>query len=189
MQKISNWFYRVSQGWLALAGLIIFMVFTALVLPGQAAQAETYSGDVGSPDSSFFYTADQVYQFAETYGPQGRRSYIQARWTFDVAWPLVYTLFLATAITWLTKKAGQQNGPLKSINIIPVFAMTLDFLENTATSIVMARYPLKTPVVAHLSGFFTTLKWLLIGGSFLALFVVLVMAVITKVREMRGSSE
>ncbi len=187
MKKFSNWLYRISTGWAALAGLIIFLAFTALVLPGQAEQAEAYSGAVGSPDSSIFYTADQLYAFAEAYGPQGRRSYVEARWTFDVAWPLVYTLFLATAITWLTKKAGQQNGPLRYLHLIPVVAMALDFLENTAASIVIARFPLRTPILAQLSGFFTTSKWLLIAGSFLALFVVLLMAAVTWVRGMRGS--
>ena len=188
MKKISNWLIRVSSGWVALAGLIIFLAFTALVLPGQAVQAESYSGDVGSPDSSFFYTADQLFQFAERYGPQGRQAYIRARWTFDVVWPLVYTLFLTTAISWLIKKAGVVDGFLKYLNLIPILGMTLDFMENAAASIVMARYPMATPILPYLAGFFTALKWLSIGGSFLALLIVLLIALWKWVKKV-GQSE
>ena len=189
MKKISNWLYRISTGWVALAGLVIFLVFTALVLPGQAEQAESYSGDVGSPDSSFFYTADRLYQFAESYGPQGRQAYIQARWTFDVVWPLVYTAFLATSISWASKQARQPHPLLKGLNLTPIFGMVLDFLENTAASIVMARFPMKTPILSNLAGFFTAIKWALIGASFLALVILLLLSVWKWIRQPNQSTK
>ena len=188
MKTVSKWLCRISSGWVALAGLIIFLAFTALVLPGQAEQAESYSAEIGSPDSSFFYGADQLYQFAENYGSQGRQDYIRARWTFDVVWPLVYTLFLTTAISLLIKKAEVVDGFLKYLNLIPILGMTLDFMENAAASVVMARYPLNTPILPYLAGVFTALKWLSIGGSFLALLIVLLL-VIWKWIKKDGQSE
>ena len=71
MRKLSNWLYRVSTGWVALIGLVIFLLFTALVLPEQSAQAELVSGEVGSPDMSFFYSLQDIYEMAEAYGEQG----------------------------------------------------------------------------------------------------------------------
>ncbi|MFW5713478.1 MAG: hypothetical protein ACOCYU_02280 [Brevefilum sp.] len=177
MEKLSNRMHQLSTGWAALTALLLFLLFSALILPAQAERAETYSGDVGSPDSSFFYTADKLYQFAESYGPQGRQAYIRARWTFDLIWPLVYTAFLGTAISWLIKQTSQKESRLRFINLIPVLSMLLDFIENSGASIVMARYPQQTPVLAHLTGFFTALKWLSIGGSFVALAFVLLLAI------------
>ena len=189
MKKISNWLHQIVKGWVALAAFLAFLLFTAFVLPDQAAKAEVYSGEVGSPDSSFFYTADRLYQFAESYGANGRQMYIRARWTFDVLWPLVYTAFLTTSISWLTQKARPDNALFQRMNLLPVSAMVLDFLENAATSIVMARFPQKTPILAHLAGFFTTLKWLLIAASFLVLFIVLLFALWKFLKPSKHSSE
>jgi len=189
MKTLSKWLYRVSSGWVALAGLIIFLAFIGLVLPDQAAQAEVYSGDLGSPDSSIFYTADQLAAFAEAYGPQGREAYIQARWTFDVAWPLVYTLFLTTSISWLLKKSGNHTSRLALINLLPVFGMALDFMENTAASIVMARFPRNTPILAHLSGVFTAFKWILIALGFAALILAIFLMLGKLIKKPKQSSE
>jgi len=95
----------VSTGWVALAALVIFLLFTALVLPQQATKAAQKTGSADSPDTSFFYAPDDLYRMAEAYGESGRQAYIRARFTFDLAWPLVYTLFLATAMSWALGRA------------------------------------------------------------------------------------
>ena len=82
MLKISNWLRRVSTGWVTLLGLIIFITFTALVLPGQAAQAEDSSGGAATPDLSFVYSVNDLYEMAELYGEMGRSDYVKARFTF-----------------------------------------------------------------------------------------------------------
>jgi hypothetical protein len=48
-KQISEWLHRVSKGWVALAALVIFLLFTTLVLPGQSRQAEMKSGSADSP--------------------------------------------------------------------------------------------------------------------------------------------
>lgn len=189
MKNLSNRLYQISTGWVALAALLVFLLFTALVLPGQAAEAQTYSGQVGSPDTSLFYTAERLYQFAESYGPQGRQAYIRARWTFDVVWPLVYTAFLTTSISWLILQTKQKESKLRFANLIPISGMLLDFIENAMTSFIMARFPLKTPILAHLAGLFTTLKWLLIAVSFAALFYALLLAVWVLIKPSKQSPE
>jgi len=93
---VSSVLSRLSSGTVALAGLVIFLLFGALVLPGQAAAAEKASGGAGSPDTSFLYTPDDLLRQAEAYGAQGRAAYVRARWTFDLAFPLVYGFFLVT---------------------------------------------------------------------------------------------
>ena len=169
--KISNWLYRVVNGWISLLALLIFIAFTILVLPRQAEKADTFSSDAGSPDMSLFYSPQQLYQMAEAYGEQGRQAYVQQRFTFDVVWPLVYTFFLCTAITWLYRGGFPLNSTWRRANIIPLIAVLFDFLENLSTSLVMLRYPQPTPMVDWLAPVFTLLKWIFVSGSFILLLI------------------
>ena len=174
MKQFSNWLYKISTGWVTLSAVLIFILFTALVLPSQTNQAAT-EDEVGSPDLSIYYSADELYDMAEAYGQSGRDEYIRARFTFDLVWPLVYTFFLVTTISWIYKRIVPEGATLQMINLLPVLGMLGDYLENTATSIVMWRYPLTSPLIDWLAGIFTTLKWLLIAGSFISLLVGLIL--------------
>ncbi len=180
--RCSEHLIRLSKGWLALAALVAFLVFTALVLPGQAAGSAERTGGARQPDMSLFYTSAELYGMAEAYGPDGRQAYIQARFTFDVVWPLVYGFFLVTAIGWLAGKAFQPGSPWRLLNLAPVLGVLFDYLENLATSLVLARYPAQTPVVDLLAGPLTLVKWLFVGGSFIVLVAVAIAAVARRAR-------
>ena len=66
-----------------MVAVIIFLLFTVLVLPNQTRSAST-GEDIGSPDLSIYYSADDLYRMAEAYGADGRLEYIRVRFTFDV---------------------------------------------------------------------------------------------------------
>ena len=169
-KQISDWLRRVSTGWVALAALLIFLLFSALVLPQQATKAEQETGSVDSPDMSFFYSAGDLYRMAESYGEEGRQAYIRARFTFDLVWPLVYTLFLTTSIGWVFGKAFAPDSRWQRANLVPLLGALFDYLENLSTSLVMLRYPDQTAVVDLLAPVFTALKWSFLGASFVLLF-------------------
>jgi hypothetical protein len=175
-RKLSQALYRLSTGWVALTALVIFLLFTALVLPQQSTAAEATAGGAGSPDTSLFYTPDALYRMAEAYGPAGRASYVRARLTFDVIWPVVYTLFLTTALSWLYARAFEPGRPWRLANLAPVLGALFDYAENLSTSLVMVRYPARTPGIDLLAPLFTLIKWLFVGGSFLLLLVGLLAA-------------
>ncbi len=170
-KNLSDWLHKKSTGWVAIGGVVIFILFTALVLPEQAAQAEQNSAGADSPDLSFYYSPEELYQMAETYGEAGRQEYIRARFTFDLFWPIVYALFLVTSISWLTRRAFSPGSFWQRTNLVPVWAMLLDYLENISTSLVMFRYPTRTPVVDFVAPLFTSIKWTLVGGSFVLLLI------------------
>jgi hypothetical protein len=176
-KRISDWLRRVSNGWVAFCALAIFLLFSALVLPRQATRAGGETRDAGSPDMSFCYSTDDLYRMAEVYGEQGREAYVRARFTFDLIWPLVYTLFLVTAISWVFSKAFAPDSPWQRVNLAPVMGALFDYLENASTSLVMLRYPDQTAVVDVLAPVFTLLKWVLVGGSFALLFIGVVAAI------------
>jgi len=170
-KKLSDRIRHVSTGWVALSTLVVFFLFTALVLPGQASKARADTGAAGSPDTSFYYAADDLYRMAEAYGVKGRAAYVRARFTFDLVWPLIYMVFLSTGISWVYGKAFVPGSLWQRANLAPVWGALLDYLENISTSAVMIRYPNPTPVIDMLAPALTMCKWGLVGGSFALLVV------------------
>ncbi len=177
LKKISDWIRSISNGWVALSTLLIFLLFTALVLPAQSSRTKLETNAAGSPDMSFFYTGADLYKMAEAYGEAGRDAYIRARFTFDLIWPVVYTIFLTTAISWVYRKAFEPDSLWQRMNLLPVFAALFDYLENISTSLVMMQFPNQLPLVAMLAPVFTLGKWILIGSSFILLIVGVVFGV------------
>ena len=181
-KSFSDWLHRVSTGWVALSALLVFLSFSALVLPRQASRAEQETGDTASPDMSFYYSAGDLYDMAEAYGESGRAAYVRARFTFDLVWPVVYALFLTTAVSWIYGRAFPPGSPWRLANLLPLLAALFDYLENVATSIVMLRYPQPTALIDVLAPVFTVVKWSLLGLSFVLLFGGLVVALWQRLR-------
>jgi hypothetical protein len=170
-RNLSDRIHRFSTGWVTIASLVIFLLFTALVLPGQASRSEAVTGEATSPDMSFYYTADELYQLASSYGEEGREAYIRARFTFDLLWSIVYGFFLSTAISWTFRDAFSRESKWQLANIVPILGVLFDYLENISTSIVMARYPSPTAVLDELASVFSMAKWIFVVASFALLLV------------------
>lgn len=165
LTRLSEWLRRRITGRVALVGVLIFLIFGATVLPAQERKAEAASAGSGSPDTSLFYAPDDLTGMAEAYGEAGRVEYVRARWTFDLAFPLVYGFFYLTSISWLFGKGFRPDSRWQLANLVPIGAIIFDLLENMATSVVMARYPQASPLAAALAPWFTLAKWILVGGS------------------------
>ena len=175
---ISESIHKYSTTWMALSSLTIFLLFTMLVLPGQAAKDGEDASDAGSPDLSIYYTAGDLYHMAEVYGEIGRQNYVKTRFSFDLVWPLIYTLFLCTGVSWLFRRGFSQGTLWQQANLVPLWGMLFDFTENIATSVVMLRYPSPTAVLDLLAGIFTLVKWIFVSGSFALLLVGVVASLI-----------
>jgi hypothetical protein len=184
--ELSAWIHRISNGWAAFTSLIVFLLFILFVLPEQAAKAEVTAGNAGSPDMSFYYSVDDLYQMAEAYGEEGRIAYIRARFTFDLIWPIVYTVFLAAGISWLSRKAFEVESLWQRANLVPILAALFDFLENVSTSLVMIRYPSGTPIVDVLAVLSTMAKWVLVSVCFVLLLAIGVAGIWRSINERRS---
>jgi len=91
--KIIEKSYERINGRILLLALCIFSLFLFLVLPGEAQRSQHYFGGSPTPDTSFVYSDDDLYQMARDFGQQGRAYYIRSRFTFDVFWPMAYGFF------------------------------------------------------------------------------------------------
>ncbi|MCJ7733112.1 MAG: hypothetical protein MUP11_01065 [Anaerolineales bacterium] len=170
-QKISSWIHHFSTKRVMLTSLLMMVAFMIFVLPGQAASSQLETGSTKSPDTSFFYTPAALYQLAEDYGEEGRQAYITTRWTFDLIFPIVYAAFLSIGISWFFKfLPGWPENSVRA-NLLPILASFFDYLENTATSLVMACYPKQSVLIPLLASASTLIKWILVGLSFLVYFL------------------
>jgi hypothetical protein len=167
-KRFSAWCYRAVTIPLLLIAVAVFALFMVIVLPNMAGRLTDLTGVNLSPDTSFLYSAKDLYAMAEAYGSAGRAYYIFSRFTFDLAWPAVYLLFLATLITRFFRFLDPGD-PRRLVNLLPFIAVFFDLLENSTASLVMFRYPLASPVAVILAPAFTFLKWIFIGLSFAAL--------------------
>lgn len=165
IQALSSWLHKKSTKYPTLAALLVFTLFTGFVLPFMGSNPSS-GGSAPIPDTMLFYTPQGLYGLARAYGETGRQAYIAARFTFDIIWPLIYTAFLLTSLSWLARRALAPGSRWLQANVLPVLGVSLDFAENISTSLVMARYPDLTPVAAALAPWFTLCKWLVLGGCF-----------------------
>jgi hypothetical protein len=160
--------------------LLIFMSFIILVLPQEAAKSEAF-GLNESIDTSFYYTSQDIYRIAQSYGEEGRAFYIRQRFTFDLVWPIAYTQFILIASAYFYKKTKL----LKASNLLYVslVAAGFDYLENIMTSTVLYRFPQTTPIIAEMAGIMTLLKWSTLSLSFLILIFLMITATFTQLKQ------
>ncbi len=160
--------------------LFIFMSFIILVLPQEAAKSEAF-GLSESIDTSFYYTSQDLYRIAQSYGEEGRAFYIRQRFTFDLVWPIAYTQFILIASAYFYKKTKL----LKASNLLYVslVAAGFDYLENIMTSTVLYRFPQTTPIIADMAGIMTLLKWSTLSLSFLILILLMITATFTQLKQ------
>ena len=171
LRKLSTWLLETSSTWVMIVSLLVMVGFMIFVLPAQAANSAQESGSERSPDTSFFYTPQDLYQMAEEYGADGRQAYNQTRWTFDLVFPLVYTSFLAVGISWFIQRLTGWADIWNLTNLLPVLGGIFDLLETSAATYAMFRFPAKAQFAMASASLFTPIKWVLVSTSFIPYFI------------------
>ncbi len=171
---------KVQWKWVTIS-TIIFILFLIVVLPQMSEYSVRVIGEFESPDTSLIYSGSDLYDMAESYGEAGRSAYIKLRWTFDLVWPFVYTLFFFLWTLKLSEYIPSKRGT-RYLFIVPLVAMILDFMENLGATIVMARYPLTSGLIASLTPLMTLAKWITILASSLILIVSIIAIIIDKLK-------
>jgi hypothetical protein len=180
MGNILDRIHHFSKGWVVLTSILVMTIFMIVVLPIQGQKSQEELGTSTSPDTSFFYTPDQLFKIAADYGKAGRQAYIRARWTFDLIYPLVYGFFLTTGISWFYSYITPRKQNWQYLILLPVLGVGFDYLENITTSLVMAIYPAQITFLAIAASVITLLKWIMIGLAFLVYFSFIVWALIRR---------
>lgn len=177
LDKLSETLRKYANGWLVLVLLAGFLFFNAVILPGQQARIKSSSGGTAPIDLQLFYTPDKVYSMAASYGDEERAAYRLFELTGDILYPIIYTLFLALAITWLFQRGFAGTSGMHKYNVAPFGGWLFDLFENLGIVAMLSVYPSTPALLAWVSAIFTLVKWLFAIASILLLLIGLAMAV------------
>ena len=133
--------------------VITYLVFVLLIFPGLAT-------DITAPpiDLAFHYSVEQVYEWIELYGEEGRRRYMIGELTVDFVYPIVYTALFCGLIGFFTKDGEDKYN---SLAVLPTAIWLFDMLENTGIVTMLYHYPEKLHLVASVTAWITSIKWTL----------------------------
>ena len=162
--KISNFFVRLTRGWLILILLGIILFINLVLLPQSITSVKSMNN--GPLDLLFFYTPQKAFQMIDSYGEAGRDAYRTFALTIDVLYPLIYTLFFCLFISFLFQRGEVKLNRLQRLNVIPLGAGFFDLLENLSIVAMLSVYPEQSVFLAWLATTFTMLKWIFVGLSF-----------------------
>lgn len=142
------------------AGLLL-LAYAALIsgLTSFDGRIKVLSGGVGAPDLLHGFTADELYERFEAFGPEGRRLYLLAE-LVDLVYPLVYASFFAFLLVLAARTLLSAGSRLRVICLLPYTAMLFDYLENACFFTVLLAWPARLSAVATAGGVFNVVKWL-----------------------------
>ena len=180
MSRICDFMIEKSTKKIMIISTIVFILFMVFVLPRVSSYTEDVTGSSSSPDTSLLYSSDDLFDIAEAYGQVGRNAYIVLRLTFDVIWPIVYFMFLASLTGFLIQKLKVKE-KYKFLILLPLLGLLFDYLENIASVVVMYNYPTEMLFFANAAPVMTLLKWIFIGLGFICVILLLFMLLIKKV--------
>jgi len=178
--NLSNTLKNYANGWLALVFLAITGYFQFIVFLGQSAKIQATSGGTGPIDLLLFYTPEKVYGMIASYGEELRASYRIFELTYDIAYPVAYTLFFALAITWLFQRGFPANSNMHKYNVVPFGAWLFDLFENLGIVGMLSVFPSTPAVLAWVAAIFTLFKWLFVLPTALLLLYGLVKAALNR---------
>ncbi len=164
----------------ALISSIIFIGFVAFVLPYISALSTRLIGISDSPDTMFAFDLNRLYQIRELYGEYGRRIYIILRYTFDIIWPIVYTLFFVSSLVFLDRRTIKKG---IVILYLPFLAVLFDLCENIGATIFFVIYPMESDFIGIFVLASSMFKWLFV---LLNVFCILALSIIYLIRRIQN---
>ena len=124
-------------------------------------------------------------------GQEARMYYKQVLMTTDMFFPILYRLMLIVIGIQAVKLSVQREGhPLYLLAFAPLSSMLADIAENSLITTMINRLPEQHEILAVITSFLTTWKWIsnyiewiILGG------LLLVGVIAAGLRKIRGSAE
>jgi hypothetical protein len=95
----------------------------------------------------------------DAYGDEGRRGMLFVTKVVDTIYPIIYTLFNILALTFLAKKLLPQNSKWWCLNLLPLFVLLSDLIENRGIGSMIEAFPEHHPSAAHIASLANQFKW------------------------------
>ncbi len=179
---MKNLFTFMAKTKTYIACVSAFLLFGFLVLPWKSAQVALYTPEGASFDTSLFYSPAEAKNRIALYNDEGRSAYIFDRWTFDLAFPLVYGVFMLSSWAFALSRLRRKTG-LHPFLAVPLAAIAFDFAENISVTILMLAYPSAPVIAVYAASASTLLKWIFVGTGFAGSLVLPLAAFIVHLRK------
>ena len=127
--------------------IIIFNIYVMPELTGDEKEVPI--------DLQFAYSPERAYELIESYSDETRKQYVIGEMTKDVAYPMIYTLFMSITLMLLYPANWK-------LAWLPYAIFAVDMLENTGIITLLLNYPSKLIMVAWATSLFSTVKWILV---------------------------
>lgn len=149
--------------------IIVLILFNSPNSPGSLKSVTQNNPDQTIPDVMGTYTPEKVHHFLSSIGLEGRQAYQYLHLTTDLAFPIVYGLFLSGLISLLLNKLEK---PCSVLPLFSVLAAVFDLVENFMFVYITNNYPDYPTSLVWVAQAFTILKFAMLGVSiFIVLFL------------------
>jgi len=136
---------------------------------------EIAQSEVQILDLRFGYTLEEVKLFFEQIGSEGQLLYAKIS-KADMLYPISYGLFIVSLLSFFSKGKAQYL----PLNILPIFAVVVDWVENNNISKLNLSFPNLNAELVEQTALLTQTKWVLIALSILMIVFLLIKRLIKK---------
>lgn len=112
-------------------------------------------------DLKFAYTVEEAYHSLNQLDPDQREIYIFGVWALDMPYLIIYFFFFSGLLRFL-------HGNRK-FYWVPLLISLTDFIENLLLLRILKLFPDTQSGLVRLCSFFTTSKWIFVGGLVICL--------------------
>ena len=183
LTSLNNWLVKNSKGWLILVFMGLFFLFNLVVMPSGQKWLGGSTDEVGSIDLTLAATPATLFSKVADYGEQGRAVYRIFALTADVVYPIIYSIFLGLAITFLFRRIFPLESGLQKLNLLPFAALVFDVLENLGIVALLSTFPQQITWLAVLTIIINFIKWVCAGGSTLLVLAGLIGWLVVSIRK------
>ena len=149
-------------------GFVLIIFINVIIFPYALNQLKLAAPAAATPiDLEFSYTVDEVYEMIESYQEAGRKIYRQIEIQVDFLYPILYSITFILLLLTLLKKSYPKNPKMYRWALFPLLTFFADIFENIGILKMLDSYPEQLEVVAAITSFHSSIKWLSIGGIFL----------------------
>lgn len=175
VKRYIHFLHSKSNGKIILWLLIVYLLFPLAIFPLSGRLQQEYAGNSTPPlDLEFGFTAEQAFNRVEQYGKNGRFIYAISALTADVAYPAVYSAFLALLIIYFGNQSGLDKRWQDLMARLPLAAAIADLFENAGIVALLVSYPARNPWLAGFTSLANMTKWILITGTLLVIVLILI---------------
>jgi hypothetical protein len=183
LTSLNNWLVKNAKGWLIMVFMGLFFLFNLVVMPSGQKWLGGSTDEVGSIDLTLAASPATLFNKVEAYGEQGRSVYRIFALTADIAYPIIYSIFLGLAITFLFRRIFPLESGLQKLNLLPFAALVFDVLENLSIVTMLSTYPPPITWLAVITILINFIKWVCAGGSTLLVVVGLVVWLVVTLKK------